>query len=81
MRRPKTIMPLEDKTNLKVEQEEKWASATELYKRKQLSSGKAAKLVGVTRATFLMTLFNYDIPLIDLTEDELLSDLKGDIEL
>lgn len=81
MRRDKTKMQLEDKTNLEVELEKKWARAAKLYKRKQLSSGKAAKLVGVTRTTFLMNLFNYNIPLIDLTEEELLSDLNEDFEI
>jgi len=71
-------MKKKEETNMSLE--DKWAQAIDLFKRKELSSGKAAKLVGVSRATFIMQLFNYGIPLIDLTEDELLSDLKGDKE-
>jgi predicted HTH domain antitoxin len=44
---------------------------------KRLSSGMAAALVGVDRVTFLLKLNDYDVPMIDLTEEELKSDLEN----
>nr|WP_107670781.1 UPF0175 family protein [Cyanothece sp. BG0011] len=34
-------------------------------------------MLGVDRVTFLLKLSDYNIPLIDLTEEELLSDLEN----
>ncbi|WP_061547194.1 UPF0175 family protein [Cylindrospermopsis raciborskii] len=59
------------------EREVKWAMAIKLFEMKWLSSGMAASLLGVNRTTFLMKLADYNIPLIDLTEEELLSDLAN----
>ena len=41
------------------------------------SSGMAAKLVGMDRMTFLLSLHQYGVPMIDLEEDELVSDLAN----
>jgi predicted HTH domain antitoxin len=57
------------------EQEAKWAMVVKLFELKRLSSGMAAALIGVDRVTFLLKLGDYGIPMIDLTEAELLSDL------
>lgn len=64
------------------EQEAKWAMAVKLFELKRLSSGMAAALIGVERearckhrVTFLLRLQEFGIPMIDLTEAELLSDL------
>ena len=51
--------------------------AVKLFEMKRLSSGMAASLLDVDRTTFLMKLADYNIPLIDLTEEELLSDLAN----
>lgn len=51
--------------------------AVKLFELKRLSSGMAAALIGVDRVTFLLKLKDYDIPMIDLTEAELLSDLEN----
>lgn len=59
------------------EQEAKWAMAVKLFEMQRLSSGMAASLVGVDRVTFLLKLADYGVPMIDLTEDELLSDLAN----
>ena len=64
-------------TKEQFEQEVKWAMAIKLFEMKWLSSGMAASLLGVNRTTFLMKLADYNIPLIDLTEEELLSDLAN----
>lgn len=59
------------------EQEAKWAMAVKLFELKRLSSGMAAALIGVDRVTFLLRLQEFGIPMIDLTEAELLSDLEN----
>ncbi len=64
-------------TREEFEQEAKWAMAVKLFEMKRLSSGMAAALLGVDRVTFLFKLGDYGVPAIDLTEDELLSDLAN----
>jgi len=48
-----------------------------LFELKRLSSGMASALIGVDRVTFLLKLSDYGVPMIDLTEAELLSDLEN----
>jgi len=57
------------------EQEAKMAMAVKLFEMKRLSSGMAAQLVGLDRVAFLMNLHRYNVPMIDLDEDELLTDM------
>lgn len=64
-------------TREQFEQEAKWAMAVKLFELKRLSSGMAAVLLGVDRVTFLLRLGDYGVPMIDLTEAELLSDLAN----
>jgi predicted HTH domain antitoxin len=59
------------------EQEAKMAMAVKLFEMKRLSSGLAANLAGVDRVTFLLSLHRYGVAMIDLDEDELLSDLAN----
>lgn len=65
------------KTQSEFEEEAKWAMAVKLFEQKRISSGMAAVLIGVDRVTFLMRLQEYEVPMIDLTEDEVLSDLAN----
>ena len=51
--------------------------AVKLFEMKRLSSGMAATLIGVDRVTFLLKLADYGVPIIDLSETELLSDLEN----
>lgn len=44
---------------------------------KRLSSGMAAQLVGSDRVTFLLNLHRYGVAAIDLSEEELRSDLEN----
>ena len=53
------------------------AMAVKLFEMKRLSSGIAAKLAGMDRVTFLLSLHRYGVAMIDLEEDELLSDLEN----
>ena len=57
------------------EREAKMAMATKLFEMKRLSSGMAARLVGMDRVSFLLSLHHYGVAMIDLDEDELQSDI------
>jgi predicted HTH domain antitoxin len=74
---PETLPDALQQTREQFELEAKWAMAVKLFEMKRLSSGMAAALVGTDRVTFLLNLHRYGIPMIDLTEDELLSDLEN----
>lgn len=63
-------------TRAEFEQEAKMAMAVKLFEMKRLSSGMAAKLAGMDRVSFLLRLHHYEIPMIDLSEEELRSDLE-----
>lgn len=56
------------------EKEARMALAAKLFEMKRISSGVAASLAGVDRVSFLMGLHQFGVAVIDLTEDELLSD-------
>ena len=59
------------------EYEAKMAMATKLYEMKRLSSGMAASLLGMDRVAFLLNLQHYGVPVIDLSEEELLTDIEN----
>ena len=64
-------------TREQFEQEAKWAMAAKLFEMKRLSSGMAASLLGIDRVTFLLKLADFNVPMIDLSEEDLLSDLAN----
>lgn len=74
---PETFPDALQQTREEFEQEAKWAMAAKLFEMKRLSSGMAAALVGTDRVSFLLNLHRYGVPMIDLTEAELLSDLEN----
>jgi predicted HTH domain antitoxin len=74
---PENFPDVVGRTQEQFEQEAKWAMAVKLFEMKRLSSGMAATLVNVDRVTFLLKLADYGVSMIDLTEDELLSDLAN----
>ena len=57
------------------EREAKMAMAIKLFEMKRLSSGMAARLVGMDRVSFLLSLHHYGVAMIDLDEEELQSDI------
>jgi predicted HTH domain antitoxin len=59
------------------EQEAKMAMAVKLFERRRISSGQAAKLVGIGRVSFLLQLHRYGVSMIDLNQEELESDIKN----
>jgi predicted HTH domain antitoxin len=74
---PETFPDAVGSTREQFEQEAKWAMAVKLFELKRLSSGMAASLLGVDRVTFLLKLADYGVPMIDLSEEELLSDMAN----
>jgi predicted HTH domain antitoxin len=65
------------KTREEFEQEARMAMAVKLFEMKRISSGIAAQLVGIDRVSFLLNLHRYGAAMIDLEEEELLSDLEN----
>ncbi len=59
------------------EAEARWALAVKLFEMNKASSGAAAELAGVDRVTFLLNLHRYGVAAIDLSEEELQSDLRN----
>ena len=64
-------------TQKSFEEEAKMAMAAKLFEMKRLSSGMAAKLAGTHRTLFLLNLHRYNVPMLDLEEDELLEDIEN----
>jgi len=48
-----------------------------LYEMRKISSGMAARLAGMDRVQFLLSLGRYSIPLFDLSEEELDRDIEN----
>lgn len=65
------------RTREQFEQEAKWAMAIKLFEMKRLSSGQAAALIGIDRVSFLLNLERYGVAMLDLSEEELLSDMEN----
>ena len=74
---PDTLPDVLHQTPAQFENEAKMAMAVKLFEMKRLSSGVAAALVGMDRVSFLLELHRYGVPMIDLTEEELRSDLEN----
>jgi len=58
-------------------QEAKLAMAAKLFEMKRLSSGMAARLIGMERVAFLAELQRQGVPLIDLDADDLAQDVAN----
>ena len=74
---PETFPDALAETRQEFETEAKLAMAAKLYEMKRLSSGQAAKLIGMERVGFLLALYRVGTPAINLTEDDLLSDFQN----
>jgi predicted HTH domain antitoxin len=59
------------------EKEAVMAMAVKLFELKKLSSGMAASLVGIDRVTFLLSLHNYGVDMINIEPDEIQEDLSN----
>ena len=74
---PNLLPDVLQQTRAEFEQEARMAMAVKLFDMKRLSSGIAAKLAGMDRVTFLLSLHRYGVAMIDLEEEELLADLDN----
>lgn len=74
---PQNLPDILQITKKDFEREARMAMAVKLFEMKRLSSGMAATLAGLDRANFLLNLHRFNIPMIDLEEDELLSDMQN----
>lgn len=74
---PQILPDVLQKTRAEFESEAKMAMAVKLFEMKRLSSGMAAQLAGMDRVSFLLSLHRFGVPVIDLEEEELLSDVRN----
>jgi predicted HTH domain antitoxin len=74
---PETLPDALNKTRKEFEREAKMAMAVKLFETGQISSGTAAGIAGISRVRFLLQLSDYGVPMIDLTKEELRSDLEN----
>lgn len=73
---PGSLPDAMQRTPAEFEAEAKMAMAVKLFELKRLSSGQAAQLVGLDRTSFLLRLSDYGASMIDLSAEELASDLQ-----
>ena len=74
---PKLLPDVLQQTQMEFEREAKMAMAVKLFELGKLSSGMAANLVGMQRVEFLLSLYRYNVAMIDLDKVELESDSKN----
>jgi predicted HTH domain antitoxin len=74
---PETFPDILAETRQEFELEAKLAMAAKLFEMKRLSSGQAAQMLGMDRVEFLLALHRVGTPAINLTEEELLSDIRN----
>jgi len=74
---PQNLPDILQITRKEFEEEAIMAMAVKLFEMKRLSSGMAAKLAGLERVNFLLNLHRFNVSMIDLEEDELLSDMQN----
>ena len=74
---PQNLPDILQITRKAFEEEAIMAMAVKLFEMKRLSSGMAAKLAGLERVDFLLNLHRFNVSMIDLEEDELLSDMQN----
>ncbi len=72
----KVIMEIPDELKLK-EEEIKIAALVKLYELGKISSGKASKLLGISRIEFLDLLGKYKVQIEPDTKEELLKDIEN----
>jgi predicted HTH domain antitoxin len=74
---PANLPDILQATRLQFEQEARMAMAVKLFEMKRISSGIAAALAGMDRVSFLLQLHRYGTTMIDLEEEELISDMEN----
>jgi len=74
---PETLPDAINNIREEFEREAKMAMAAKLFELGRISSGTAAEIAGIPRVRFLLQLSVYGVPMIDLTEEELQTDLEN----
>jgi predicted HTH domain antitoxin len=74
---PDNLLDLLAETRQEFEFEAKLAMAAKLFEMKRLSSGQAAQMLDMDRVEFLLALHRVGTPVINLTEEELLLDIRN----
>jgi predicted HTH domain antitoxin len=74
---PETLPDFLQESAGEFENEAKLAMAIKLFERKRLSSGQAAMLTNMSRVEFLLSLHRFGVAMIDLSDQELDSDLRN----
>jgi predicted HTH domain antitoxin len=74
---PETMPDALQETRDEFETHAKIAMFAKLYELKRVSSGMAASILGMERVEFLLLLHQYQVPMIDIPEDELTSDVTN----
>jgi len=64
-----------------VQRRSKEGAVFELLRKKKISQGKAAELLGITRNELFDLMAKFDIPVIDLSEEELKKELTKNLEI
>jgi len=54
---------------------EDFVQEAKLFEMKRLSSGMAARLIGLDRVTFLAQLQRFGVPMIDIESEEVMTDI------
>lgn len=72
---PETMPDALQETRDEFERHAKIAMFAKLYELRRVSSGMAASILGMERVEFLLLLHQYQVPMIDIPEDELASDV------
>ena len=73
---PETFPDALAETRQEFEAKAKLTMAAKLFEMKRLSSGQAAQLIGMERVEFLFALHRVGTPAINLTKEDLLSDIR-----
>ncbi len=74
---PESLPDVLQKTPQEFEAEARMAMAVKLFEMKRISSGVAARMAGIDRVTFLLSLHHFGVPMIDLEEEEVFSDIEN----
>lgn len=75
--KPELINVLRPLTDLPLEGYAEELMVLELYRRRQISSGKAAELLGMERVAFIQYASRLGIAFFDMSEEELAADLEN----
>ncbi len=70
-----------DLADEEVRRKSKEGAVFELLRKKKISQGKAAELLGITRNELFDLMAKFDIPVIDMSEEELKKELAKNLEL